>query len=106
MLIAIHLKLIIPDDQMVIQDDLYKILLLIVQSKDQDSYGDKVEMILKVRKPYTITKQHERWTKDEHKKFLEAIQLHDRAWCCIKEHIGTKTTVQIQSHAHKFVYKL
>ncbi|KAI0513868.1 hypothetical protein KFK09_009900 [Dendrobium nobile] len=77
-----------------------------ILTKDQDSYGDKVEMTPKVRKPYTITKQRERWTEDEHKKFLEAVQLHGRAWRCIEEHIGTKTAVQIRSHAQKFVSKM
>lgn len=32
------------------------------------------------RKPYTITKRRERWTEDEHGQFLEALQLHGRAW--------------------------
>jgi hypothetical protein len=36
--------------------------------------------IPKARKPYTITKQREKWTEDEHKLFLEALQLHGRAW--------------------------
>ncbi|KAL0920436.1 hypothetical protein M5K25_009573 [Dendrobium thyrsiflorum] len=77
-----------------------------ILTKDQDSYGDKAEMTPKVRKPYTISKQRERWTEDEHKKFLEAVQLHGRAWRCIEEHIGTKTAVQIRSHAQKFVSKM
>ncbi|KAH9316437.1 hypothetical protein KI387_025064, partial [Taxus chinensis] len=68
------------------------------------SSGD--ELTAKVRKPYTITKQRERWTEEEHLKFLEALKLYGRAWRRIEEHIGTKTAVQIRSHAQKFFSKL
>jgi len=60
----------------------------------------------KVRKPYTITKQRERWTEEEHQRFLDALKLYGRAWRRIEEYIGTKTAVQIRSHAQKFFTKL
>ncbi|XP_022862072.1 protein REVEILLE 1-like isoform X3 [Olea europaea var. sylvestris] len=64
------------------------------------------DFALKVRKPYTITKQRERWSEEEHKKFLEALKLYGRAWRNIEEHVGTKNAVQIRSHAQKFFSKV
>uniref|UniRef100_A0A0C9S8A2 TSA: Wollemia nobilis Ref_Wollemi_Transcript_11910_4056 transcribed RNA sequence n=1 Tax=Wollemia nobilis TaxID=56998 RepID=A0A0C9S8A2_9CONI len=74
------------------------------QNDEVSSSGD--ELTTKVRKPYTITKQRERWTEEEHQKFLEALKMHGRAWRRIEEHIGTKTAIQIRSHAQKFFSKL
>ncbi|RID49124.1 hypothetical protein BRARA_I05586 [Brassica rapa] len=67
---------------------------------DTNTSGDEL-LLTKARKPYTITKQRERWTKDEHDRFLEALRLYGRAWQRIQEHIGTKTAVQIRSHAQR-----
>ncbi|KAL7002057.1 hypothetical protein U1Q18_003207 [Sarracenia purpurea var. burkii] len=59
-----------------------------------------------VRKPYTVTKSRESWTEPEHNKFLEALQLFDRDWKKIEAFFGSKTVIQIRSHAQKYFLKV
>ncbi|CAK0755916.1 hypothetical protein CVIRNUC_002411 [Coccomyxa viridis] len=58
------------------------------------------------RKAYKITKQREKWSDDEHARFVEAIDRFGRDWAKIVAHIGTRTVAQVRSHAQKFFLKL
>ncbi|XP_066386246.1 protein REVEILLE 6-like [Miscanthus floridulus] len=55
----------------------------------------------KLRKPYTITNPRQKWTADEHDRFLHALVLHGRDWKRIEAFVATKTATQIRSHAQK-----
>lgn len=43
---------------------------------------------VQARKPYTISKARERWSEEEHQRFVEAVRLHGRAWRKIEGELG------------------
>ncbi|BAS92416.1 Os05g0162800 [Oryza sativa Japonica Group] len=59
----------------------------------------------KARKPYTITRPRERWSAEEHERFLDALILFGRDWKRIEAFVATKTAIQIRSHAQKHFLK-
>ncbi|KAI7734275.1 hypothetical protein M8C21_012178 [Ambrosia artemisiifolia] len=75
-------------------------------SRLDDRFLAGEEYAMKARKPYTITKQREKWTQEDHIRFLEALKLYGRSWRQIEEHMGNRTAVQIRSHAQKFFSKV
>eukprot|EP01083_Nonionella_stella_P001380 3968_1 len=60
----------------------------------------------KRRKAYIMVNPRRLWSPEEHRKFVIAIEKHQRNWTKIKDFVGTKTAVQIRSHAQKYFKKL
>mmetsp|Transcript_21486 Transcript_21486/g.39318 ORF Transcript_21486/g.39318 Transcript_21486/m.39318 type:complete len:101 (+) Transcript_21486:643-945(+) len=43
-----------------------------------------------------------KWSQDEHERFLKALDSYGRSWAIIAKHVGTRSAIQIRSHAQKF----
>jgi len=47
-----------------------------------------------------------RWTKKEHQLFLAGLELYGKQWKKVAEHVETRTTIQVRTHAQKYFKKL
>ncbi|OMJ92253.1 hypothetical protein SteCoe_5023 [Stentor coeruleus] len=43
-----------------------------------------------------------RWNKIEHAAFIEGIKLFGKNWKLVSQHIGTRSSTQVRSHAQKY----
>jgi len=43
-----------------------------------------------------------KWTEEEHRLFLEAIERYGNMWKSVENHVGTRTCAQIRSHSQKY----
>lgn len=46
------------------------------------------------------------WNSEEHKKFLEGMEIYGRDWKRVSTHVKTRNTAQCRSHAQKYFIKL
>lgn len=46
-----------------------------------------------------------RWSAEEHKRFMKAIELYGKDWKKVQQYVGTRTSAQSRSHAQKVLPK-
>ena len=55
----------------------------------------------------TQTRNAGRWSAQEHARFVDGLEKYGRRkWIRIAEHVGTRTVIQVRSHAQKYFKKL
>lgn len=54
----------------------------------------------------TVLQSQGRWTAEEHRLFLQGLEVHGKGWKKIASLIQSRTVVQIRTHAQKYFQKL
>lgn len=70
------------------------------------NYSMVEDVIATPKRKYRVLKRREKWSNDEHGRFLDALELYGRDWMRITQHVATKSRVQVRSHAQKYFLKL
>jgi len=52
------------------------------------------------------TERTGRWSSEEHARFLKALMIHGKKWKCISDYVGTRSVVQVRTHAQKHFIKM
>jgi SHAQKYF class myb-like DNA-binding protein len=47
-----------------------------------------------------------RWSNEEHDRFLRGLDVYGKKWTKVAEVVGTRSTVQVRSHAQKYFQKM
>lgn len=69
------------------------------------SHEENIVPESRVRKQYTLRKERETWTEEEHRRFLLGLSTYGRDWKMLEVAVSTKTVPQIRSHAQKHAQK-
>lgn len=73
----------------------------VVKSKTKKETKQKKENE-EMNEEINLLQQRRRWTKGEHVKFLEGLQLFPNDLRRISQHVGTRTNIQVGSHYQKY----
>ena len=87
----------------------------LIEGKDENNIISNEENATKIKKNKKIIKnsltikkntKEGRWDETEHFKFVEALNKYGNDWKEVQEHVGSRSSSQVRSHAQKFFLKL